>query len=237
MPPRKSTSPAPTRATKEKATPTNGAAAKKSPAKKSPAPRTKSPAARGSKKAAEEPEVAASSSSPAVAKPTNGKASPAPASNGSAGLTSEDKTCIIVAVAIAVLLALVGAAAYWPLPTAAPPKVTVLSAKSFSGKVLNTGKYKGSALVAFTQNTTTDSSCDQCNEFKALTKSVDFRKQVMEWREASTLRFGMVYCNQQEELCSRFGLTGDDAPGLPYVTCAALHPRASASLLARHRAC
>ena len=35
------------------------------------------------------------------------------------------------------------------------------------------------------------------------------------------LRIGRVYCNQQEELCSRFGVSMDaagDGPGLPYMT-------------------
>ena len=104
-------------------------------------------------------------------------------------------------------------------------KVPALSAKSFDGTSLKQSSgYEGSALVAFTDNQTYDLSCGLCTELNALITSDAFMVQHGKWWSAQMLRVGKVYCNQNIDLCARFGLgsgasteKADETPGLPYL--------------------
>lgn len=229
MPPRKSTSPAPTRASPAaKASP--AAAAKK---KASPAPRASKSPARGKKAepAAAEPEEEPEASSSTTKKSTPvAKAPAASRSPAAAAAQAPDYTSMLVVGAIALLAALLAGAAYYPLEGGAQQKVPTLSAKAFKGMELRPGTYNGSALLAFTLNTTMDSSCAACGDLDALTKSTPFKTQLATWWSADILRVAKIYCNQQPELCERFGIGSDaegSSPGYPYLTCAARRPRRS----------
>lgn len=128
----------------------------------------------------------------------------------------------MVAAVLAILAALVGGAAYWPLPTAPQRAAPTLSAKAFKGKELrpNSDGYEGSALLLFTNNVTLDKSCLPCVELDRVTKSSGFKEQLATWWTKGTLRIGKVYCNQQMELCERLGVVSYDAeddPGLPHL--------------------
>lgn len=164
--------------------------------------------------------TAAASATAAAAK-SNGKQT-------SSAKPTADNTYMLVALAIGVLVALVGGAAYWPLDESAKEqKVPVLSNKAFNGMKLHAGRssYNGSALIAFTLNVTAGAPgvpgiCEPCVEFDALTRRTAFKKQLATWWSADILRIGKVYCNQQQELCGRFGVDLDgqgDAPGIPHI--------------------
>lgn len=119
---------------------------------------------------------------------------------------------------IALLLAL---AASTPYPVEPPQQsVPKLSAKSFKGTELVTSHgYNGSALIAFTVNTTTDKSCKPCNAFEKLTKSNALTVQHATWWKEDVLRIAKVYCNQHSAVCDSFGVSGDSGtePGYPYL--------------------
>ena len=130
-----------------------------------------------------------------------------------------DNTCVYVALAFAVVAALVGVAAMWPLEGAPLQKVPALSAKAFKGNELYTGTYTGSALVAFTNNVTMDSSCWECVELDTLMKLTAFRTMMASWKDANVVRIGKVNCNQNADVCSRFGVVGveGEEPSLPHI--------------------
>jgi len=93
-----------------------------------------------------------------------------------------------------------------------------LGAKAFDWKKLRPGggTYEGSALVIFTDE---DKSCEPCKELNKLTKTKAFKQQHASWWSSNTLRVGKVYCDQHPDICSRFGVTGDEdtATGTPYI--------------------
>jgi len=128
--------------------------------------------------------------------------------------------CTFVTLAFAVVAGLIAVAAAWPLESTPQRSLPTLSAKAFQGVELKTTNYNGSALLAFTLNTTTDDSCVPCNDFAKLTNTAEFQKQHSRWWSADELRIGKIYCNQQQDLCTRFGVGGDteEAPGYPYIT-------------------
>ena len=97
----------------------------------------------------------------------------------------------------------------WPYPSAsAAREPPALSAKSFDGVMLKQSQgYNGSALLAFTLNVTTDKSCSPCNELDALMRQPAFKSQLGTWWDAGVVRIGKIYCNQQQDLCARFGVT------------------------------
>jgi len=125
----------------------------------------------------------------------------------------------MVAAVLAILAALVGGAAFWPLPTAPQHAAPTLSAKAFKGKELR--NYEGSALLLFTNNVTADKSCAPCVELDRVTRSAAFKEQLATWWDKQgVLRIGKVYCNQQRELCESLGVVSNDAeddPGLPHL--------------------
>lgn len=133
-----------------------------------------------------------------------------------------DYTCAILAVAFGVILALLGVASQWPLGASGRSAV-LLSAKSFKGNQLAaSNSYNGSALIVFTSNATDkhDPTDKPARDLSRVMKSADFKTQLSTWWDSDVVRIGKVYCNQQVDLCKRFGISGgaDEEPGLPYIT-------------------
>jgi len=215
MPPsRKSTSPAPSR-------PASNGRPSKSPSRSA----RKAATAAAAPSAEPVAEVASSSSAPAAvpasqpAAAASKKASQPSQSAVTPPPTQTTNDWAMVAAVLAILAALVGGAAFWPLPTAPQHAAPTLSAKAFKGKELR--NYEGSALLLFTNNVTADKSCAPCVELDRVTRSAAFKEQLATWWDKQgVLRIGKVYCNQQRELCESLGVVSNDAeddPGLPHL--------------------
>jgi hypothetical protein len=221
MPPRKAASPAPSARKSASSTPAKSPAASPAPsARKSTGRQSKSPAPADKSKAGS----AAAAPQPVDDKPEEVKADAAPKASAaakapvaSAAVGGEPSWMMYSAAGIAILLSLLAAAAFFP---SSPQKgVPRLSLKAFDGTTLKpgSGAYRGSAIVIFTNNKLRD--CAPCAEINKLIKSPEFVEQHTRWWSSNTVRVGKVFCDHSPQLCTRFGIIGDDgsAPGVPHI--------------------
>lgn len=123
---------------------------------------------------------------------------------------------------VALLLAL-AAGAYVILVPGKLKALPMLSPSAFNGTNIKlSGDFKGVALVAFTDSPS--GTCEECKTLNGVLKRSSKPQPLVEPLEwlglQQTLKIGKVYCNggdAHDELCTRFGVTGDDEPaaGVP----------------------
>jgi len=114
--------------------------------------------------------------------------------------------------AVLVLLLALAAGAYTVFKPGKLKPVTKLGLNAFDGLNLKLkGGHTGVAMVGFT-----DKSCSGCKQFNRLLKEVAM-PGLLERLQGQSLKIGKVDCDKYDDLCTSFGVTGDetDATGTP----------------------
>lgn len=110
-----------------------------------------------------------------------------------------------LAAALVLLLAL-AAGAYTALAPGKLKSVTKLGPGAFDGLDIKlSGGHTGVAMVGFTAK-----SCSECKKFNRVLKQAA-AQGLLERLQGQSLKVGKVDCDKHDELCTRFGVTGDDA--------------------------
>jgi len=149
-----------------------------------------------------------SSKSPAKAAAKGSKASSAVKAKAAAAAPSAPaaKAAPSTVGAVLVLLLALAAGAYTVLAPGKLKPVPKLGDKAFDGLNLKlSGGHTGVAVVGFT-----DKSCSGCKKFNRVLKQAA-TQGLLERLQGQRLKIGKVDCDKHDDLCTRFGVTGDDA--------------------------
>jgi len=155
----------------------------------------------------------ASSKSPAKAAAKGSKAPSAVKAKAAAAAPSAPaaKAAPATMAAVLVLFLALAAGAYTVLAPGKLKPVPKLGPNAFDGLNLKlSGGHTGVAMVGFT-----DKSCSGCKKFNRVLKQAA-TQGLLERLQGQSLKIGKVDCDKHDDLCTRFGVTGDaDATGTP----------------------
>jgi len=156
----------------------------------------------------------ASSKSPAKAAAKGSKAPSAVKAKAAAAAPSAPaaKAAPATIGAVLVLFLALAAGAYTVLAPGKLKPVPKLGPNAFDGLNLKlSGGHTGVAMVGFT-----DKSCSGCKKFNRVLKQAA-TQGLLERLQGQSLKIGKVDCDKHDDLCTRFGVTGDeaDATGTP----------------------